>query len=76
MSIMKDLSKMTAEKIIYTLETPREVRRQRRQERREQREPWMTKYFGMVVPLAVQLWRAKTSRKQESFQQQTPGTQG
>lgn len=63
MSIVRDLAKLAAEKIIYTLETPREVRKQDRQERKIQREPWTTRYFGML-PMSIRVWRTK--KKQHS----------
>lgn len=68
---MKDLARITAEKIIYTLETPREVRMDERRKRRAQREHWTTRYFGMVLPLSVQVWRSK--RRSHQQDNDTPG---
>lgn len=73
MSIMKDLAKIAAEKIIYTLETPRDVRKQERRTRRANREHWMTKYFGMTVPMSVQVWRTRSVKKNDAYHQDTPG---
>jgi|GEM_PF-1059235 len=75
MSVMKELVKITAEKIIYTLETPRDVRKQARQQRREHREPWTTRYFGLVLPMSVQVWRAKGKKQSDQHQHNdnTPG---
>ncbi|GFR38767.1 hypothetical protein PRECH8_20630 [Insulibacter thermoxylanivorax] len=61
MSIVRDLAKIAAEKLIYTLETPREVRREERRQRRSQSEPWQTRYFGML-PMSFQVWRANRRR--------------
>lgn len=73
MSIVRDLAKIAAEKLIYTLETPREVRRQERRQRRSQSEPWQTRYFGML-PMSFQVWRA--NRKRSDHLQETDSQLG
>lgn len=64
MSILKDLSRLVAEKIMYTIETPRETRKQQRQFKRSQREPWPTKYFG-ILALSLQFWTQKHKKTQK-----------
>jgi len=69
MSIMRDLAKLAAEKLIYTLETPREVRREQKAQRRVQREPWTMRYFGML-PMSLHVWwSGRRSRRGKN----TPG---
>jgi hypothetical protein len=66
MSIVKDLSKLAAEKIMYAIETPRDVRKQQRRSKRTQREPWQTKYFGLLA-LSLQVWRTKKAHKRDDI---------
>ncbi|GIP21292.1 MULTISPECIES: YqzE family protein [Paenibacillus] len=46
-----ELVKIITEKVVYVMETPKEIRRQQR----PAREPWSRKWFGML-PFAIGMW--------------------
>lgn len=73
MSIVKELAKLAAEKIIHTLETPRDVRKLKKLERRTSREPWMMRYFGMVPMSFSVWWTNRRDRNRTDADKNTPG---
>ncbi|MEK0315763.1 YqzE family protein [Cohnella sp. 56] len=53
MSDTTDYIKFVADRTVAYLSLPAEERRQRRHRRRE---PWIVRWFGLLLPLGIRIW--------------------
>jgi hypothetical protein len=51
----EELVKYVTERLLYYIETPRELRKQAKASQREARLQWQYRWFGML-PLAIRMW--------------------
>lgn len=63
-----DYIKYVTEKIVTWWERAPESP-EMRQERRKRREPWVTRWFGQLLPVGVEIWRRQRRQKAESGRQ-------
>lgn len=63
-----DYIKYVTEKIVMRWEKAPETP-EMRQKRRMKREPWVTRWFGQLLPFGVEIWRRQRRQKVEASRQ-------